>query len=85
VHRRLVAHPGIRLQSLVVRRTPAGVCLEGRAELEPDFDLNAVLTDIDGVDEVINHLMPSTPCFAADAGHVLFDDEDELMLGYHQG
>jgi hypothetical protein len=86
VHRRLLAHPGIKLQSLVVRKTPAGVCLEGRAEvLEPELDLSAVLTDIEGVDEVINHLMPSTCCVSPDASHVLFDDEEELALGYHRG
>ena len=77
--------PGIRLQSLVVRKTPSGVCLEGRGEFEPDLDLNAMLTDIDGVAEVINHLMPATPCFTPDAGHVLLDDDEELVLGYHRG
>lgn len=86
VHRRLSAHPGIRLQSLVVRKTPVGVCLEGRAEmLEPELDLNAMLTDIEGVGEVINHLMPPALCLSPDASHVLFDDEEELSLGYHQG
>jgi hypothetical protein len=86
VHRRLSSHPGIRLQSLVVRKTPVGVCLEGRAELlEPDLDLCAVLTDIEGVGEVINHLMPPAPCLSPTASHVLFDDEDDLWRGYHHG
>jgi hypothetical protein len=86
VHRRLSTHPGIRLQSLVVRKTPVGVCLEGRAEvLEPDLDLRAVLTDIEGVGEITNHLMPPAVCLSSAASHVLFDDDEELVLGYHQG
>jgi hypothetical protein len=85
VHRRLSTHPGVRLQSLVVHKTPAGVCLEGRVELlEPAFDVQAMLSDIDGVDEVINHLMPSSPSFTLEASHALFDDED-TWPGYHHG
>jgi hypothetical protein len=81
VHRRLSTHPGLRLESLVVHRTPAGVCLEGRAELlGPDLDLRAVLKDIDGVDEVINRLMPATPCLDPGVPCV-----DELMVDCYQG
>jgi hypothetical protein len=85
VHRRLTAHPGLRLQSLVVHRTRDGVCLEGRVQLlEPELNLHDVLNDIDGVGEVINHLMPAAPSFTPEAA-AAFDDGDELRLGYHQG
>lgn len=75
VHRRLSSHPGLRLQSLVVHKTPAGVCLEGRAELlGQELDLADILKDIDGVNEVINRLLPAGPCLNADlpGGEVLF-------------
>jgi len=81
VHRRLRAHPGVRLHSLVVHKTPTGVCLEGRCEVEPDLDLNAMLVDIDGVGEIINHLMPAAPCLTPEASQAFFN-EDEL---FHQG
>jgi hypothetical protein len=73
------------LQSLVVHRTRDGVCLEGRAEvLEPELDLREVLHDIDGVSEVINHLMPAAPSFTPEAA-AAFEDASELLPGYHQG
>lgn len=81
VHRRLSSHPGLRLQSLVVHKTPAGVCLEGRAELlGPELDLADMLKDIEGVDEIINRLMPAGPCLNAD-----LPCDDGLLVECYQG
>lgn len=60
IYHRLSTHPGLRLQSLVVHMTPAGVCLDGRVDiLDPDLDMASLLMDIDGVSRVINRLMPA--------------------------
>uniref|UniRef100_A0A7C2NZX8 BON domain-containing protein n=1 Tax=Schlesneria paludicola TaxID=360056 RepID=A0A7C2NZX8_9PLAN len=62
VQRRLKAQPGIEIKSLVVRRTPDGVCLEGRIETqEQDVDLRGLMAGIPGLNEVINHLVVCCP------------------------
>jgi hypothetical protein len=62
VHRRLQGQPGIDIKSLVVRRTPSGVCLEGRIETQDrDVDLRQLMAGIPGLSEVINHLVVCCP------------------------
>jgi hypothetical protein len=62
VHRRLQGEPGLDIKSLVVRRTPAGICLEGRIETQDrDVDLRRLMADIPGLGEVINHLVICCP------------------------
>lgn len=62
VHRRLQGEPGIAIKSLVVRRTPSGVCLEGRIETQDrDVDLRRLMADIPGLREVINHIVICCP------------------------
>src|SRR5271155_106790 len=39
VHRRLRSQPGLRIASLVIRRIPNGVCLEGVLESDADQDV----------------------------------------------
>lgn len=58
VHTRLTQHPGLVVRSLVVRRIPNGVCLEGRVEVADEaFDLARLIRDIPGMDEFVNHLV----------------------------
>jgi len=58
VHARLSQHPDLVVKSLVVRRIPNGVCLEGRVEVPDDnYDLFQLIRDIPGLDEMVNHLV----------------------------
>lgn len=62
VHRRLQGEPGLDIKSLVVRRTPIGICLEGRIETQDhEVDLRALMAGISGLGEVINHLVVCCP------------------------
>jgi hypothetical protein len=57
VHRRLRSQPGLQIASLVIRRIPNGVCLEGVLEGETDHDICNLARSVAGVDEVLNHLV----------------------------
>jgi hypothetical protein len=57
IHRRLCAQPGLRFASLVIRRIPNGVCLEGVLESDADHDVCNLVRSVAGVDEVLNHLV----------------------------
>jgi hypothetical protein len=57
VHRRLCSQPGLSISSLVIRRIPNGVCLEGVLESDADQDVCHLARSIAGVDEVLNHLV----------------------------
>jgi hypothetical protein len=57
VQRRLLAHPDLRFSSLVIRRIPKGVCLEGVLENDADLDVCHLARSVAGVDEVLNHLV----------------------------
>ena len=58
VQRTLCSHPELKFSSLVVRRTPNGVCLEGVLEIDGDGpDVCSLARTVQGVDEVINRLM----------------------------
>jgi osmotically-inducible protein OsmY len=60
VSRRLNQHPELKIKSLIVRRTPGGVCLEGRIETSrEDINFADLMRDIPGLEEVINHLVIS--------------------------
>ncbi|MDX1968413.1 MAG: hypothetical protein SFV23_14650 [Planctomycetaceae bacterium] len=63
VSHRLQQVPELEIETLVVRRTPCGVCLEGRIEVNGDVDIPKLLRGIPGLDEVINHLVvvPADP------------------------
>jgi hypothetical protein len=61
VHRRLRAQPGLRIASLVIRRIPNGVCLEGVLESDADQDVCNLARSVAGVDEVLNHLVVRQP------------------------
>ena len=58
VRRELVANPGLSVSSLVVRRIPNGVCLEGVVHVHDDkADVNSIARQVLGVKEVQNHLL----------------------------
>lgn len=59
VQRRLLNEPGLRFHSLSVHRLRNGaVCLEGvlsGSSIMPD--ISELISEIDGIDEVVNHLL----------------------------
>lgn len=66
VHRWLTLHPGLRFLSLVVRRIPDGICLEGVLESEEGApDLEVMLGHLPGVTRVVNNIRIVVPAPAA--------------------
>jgi hypothetical protein len=61
VQRRLLSHPELQFSSLVIRRIPKGVCLEGVLEGHGSLDVCSVARSVAGVDEVLNHLVVRCP------------------------
>lgn len=58
VQKQLLSHPELHFSSLVVRRTPNGVCLEGVVETTAEGpDVCRLARSVAGVGEVINRLM----------------------------
>lgn len=58
VQKELLSHPDLHFSSLVVRRTPTGVCLEGVVETAAECpDVCRLARSVAGVGEVINRLM----------------------------
>jgi hypothetical protein len=57
VHRRLRSQPGLKIASLVIRRIPNGVCLEGVLENDANQDICNLARSVAGVDAVLNHLV----------------------------
>jgi osmotically-inducible protein OsmY len=58
VRRTLLGEPDLRFTSLVVRRVPDGVCLEGLLESgEHAPDVDDLARQVRGVERVINHLL----------------------------
>jgi BON domain len=66
VHRELCRHGGIAYSSVVVRRLPNGVCLEGVVRADSAlFDASQAALEVPGVREVLNHLVHCTECTEA--------------------
>jgi osmotically-inducible protein OsmY len=62
VKRQLLSSPGLRFSSLVVRRVPDGVCLEGVLEADDDRpDVCSLVRQVAGVQNVLNHLVLRQP------------------------
>ncbi len=57
VQRKLLAQPNLKFSSLVVRRIPRGVCLEGVLEMTDDSDLCKLARQVEGVEQVLNRLV----------------------------
>lgn len=63
VRRALNAANGLDIGSLVVRRLPNGICLEGVIRVSSDdFDVCSAVREIEGVGEVVNHLVVCWNC-----------------------
>jgi hypothetical protein len=62
VQRELLAQPGLDFASLVVRRIPGGVCLEGVLETSAEAkDVSSLAQRVSGVAQVLNHLVIRRP------------------------
>ena len=72
VQRKLLANPRLRFSSLVVRRTPDGICLEGVLEANNGCDVCSLAQQVEGVDQVLNHLL--LHCTELPLETVVFDD-----------
>ena len=69
VRRALNAANGVDIGSLVVRRLPNGICLEGVIRVSSDdFDVCGAVREIEGVGEVVNHLVVCWNLSAAGVG-----------------
>jgi osmotically-inducible protein OsmY len=65
VQRHLLSQPELRFSSLVIRRIPNGVCLEGVLENNANLDVCGMARRVAGVNEVLNLLVvrqKSAPC-----------------------
>lgn len=61
VRRRLLAATGVSVSSLVVRRVPNGVCLQGVIRYDDDsFDVSRAIRELPGVREVVNQMVVCT-------------------------
>jgi hypothetical protein len=50
--------PGVKFDSLVIRRLPSGVCLQGYATVEAgEFDLSLIARGIEGVGDVLDRVV----------------------------
>lgn len=59
VMRKLQAEPDLKISSLVVRRLPLGVCIQGNLESShTPAEVKRLLLEIEGIEDVINHLVP---------------------------
>jgi hypothetical protein len=57
VRAHLMSHPKLRFSTLVIRRIPNGVCLQGVLEDSVDLDVCNLARSVAGVTEVLNHLV----------------------------
>ncbi len=63
VRRALLSSEGLDIASLVVRRLPNGVCLEGVINVNSDdVDVCKAVRQLSGVGEVVNHLVVCWNC-----------------------
>ena len=63
VRRALCTENGVDIGELVVRRLPNGICLEGVIRVSSDdFDVCSAVREIEGVGEIVNHLVVCWNC-----------------------
>lgn len=65
VQRKLLANPSLRFSSLVVRRMPDGICLEGVLTANEGADVCSLARQVEGVSRVLNHLLVQGPASAS--------------------
>jgi len=74
VRRALLSENGLDIASLVVRRVPNGVCLEGVVRVNgDDVDVCRAVRKLAGVGEIMNHLVVCWNCPEPSSHYV---DED---------
>jgi hypothetical protein len=62
IQRELLSQPTLDFSSLVVRRIPGGVCLEGVLEtVDAADDVTSLVQRVAGVEQVLNHLVIRRP------------------------
>jgi osmotically-inducible protein OsmY len=57
VQRKLLAQPNLQFSSLVVRRMPDGVCIEGVLDSTDGSDVTNLARQVAGVQNVVNRLL----------------------------
>jgi hypothetical protein len=57
VQRKLLAQPHLQFSSLVVRRMPGGICLEGVLTSTDGSDICSLARQVEGVHQVLNHVL----------------------------
>ena len=63
VRRALLSEEGLDIASLVVRRVPNGVCLEGVVRVNgDDVDVCKGVRKLEGIGEILNHLVVCWNC-----------------------
>lgn len=63
IRRALCAENGVDIGGLAVRRLPNGICLEGVIRVSSDdFDVCSAVREIEGVGEIVNHLVVCWNC-----------------------
>lgn len=63
VRRALLSEEGLDIASLVVRRLPNGICLEGVIRVNSDdVDVCKSVRQLDGVGNIVNHLLVCWNC-----------------------
>lgn len=63
VRRALLSEDGLDIASLVVRRVPNGVCLEGVVRVQgDDVDVCKAVRQLEGIGEILNHLVVCWNC-----------------------
>ena len=75
VREALSSADGVDVGGLMVRRLPNGICLEGVVRVSSDdFDVCSAVREIEGVGEIVNHLVVCWNCpqRAADIREDLF-------------
>lgn len=71
VRRALLSEDGLQIASLVVRRIPNGVCLEGIVRVSgDDVDVCKSVRKLSGIGEILNHLTVCWNCPEQSAGTV---------------
>ena len=74
VRRALLSEDGLDIASLVVRRVPNGVCLEGVVRVNgDDVDVCRAVRKLEGVGEILNHLVVCWNC--PEASSSLMDED----------
>jgi hypothetical protein len=63
IRQALCAENGVDIGGLVVRRLSNGICLEGVIRVSSDdFDVCSAVREIEGVGEIVNHLVVCWNC-----------------------